>query len=144
MAGYFLSRESCTRPLIQTPTARTPTYSSEISLSNMTKDVVLTASYVGNKGTRNMFRTDVNRPVPGPGDVQSRRPFPGWPAVTAMLNDGQSRYNSVQIKAQQRLAHGLIFLAGYTFAKSMDDGKGEGSVVQDAYNRRGDRGRSDW
>jgi hypothetical protein len=61
-----------------------------------------------------------------------------------MLNDGQSSYNSLQIKAQQRLAHGLIFLAGYTFAKSLDDGKGEGSVVQDAYNRKGDRGRSDW
>src|SRR5260370_36750071 len=26
----------------------------------------------------------------------------------------------------------------------MDDGKGEGSVVQDAYNRKGDRGPSDW
>jgi len=38
----------------------------------------------------------------------------------------------------------LMFLAGYTWSKSMDDGKGEGSVVQDVYNRKGDRGRSDW
>ena len=56
----------------------------------LTKDLVLTASYVGNKGTRNMFRSDVNRAVPGPGDVQLRRPFPGWPGATAMFNDGQS------------------------------------------------------
>jgi hypothetical protein len=48
------------------------------------------------------------------------------------------------VKTQQRLAHGLVFLAGYTWAKSMDDGKGEGSVVQDVYNRKGDRGPSDW
>jgi hypothetical protein len=61
-----------------------------------------------------------------------------------MFNDGQSSYNSLQMKAQQRLAYGFRFLAGYTFAKAMDDGKGEGSVVQDAYNRKGDRGRSDW
>ena len=110
----------------------------------LSKDLVLTASYVGNKGTRNMFRSDVNRAVPGPGDVQARRPFPGWPGVTAMFNDAQSSYNSLQVKAQQRLAHGLVFLAGYTWAKSMDDGKGEGSVVQDVYNHKGDRGPSDW
>lgn len=110
----------------------------------LTKDLALTTSYVGNKGTRNMYRSDVNRAIPGPGDVQVRRPFPGWPAVVAMFHDGQSSYNALQIKAQQRLAHGFLFLAGYTFAKSMDDGKGEGSVVQDAYNRKGDRGRSDW
>jgi hypothetical protein len=61
-----------------------------------------------------------------------------------MLNDAQSSYNALQVKVQQRLAHGFMFLAGYTYAKSMDDGKGEGSVVQDAYNRKGDRGRSDW
>ncbi len=61
-----------------------------------------------------------------------------------MFNDGQSSYNSLQMKAQQRLARGFRFLAGYTFAKAMDDGKGEGSVVQDAYYRKGDRGRSDW
>src|SRR5262249_47118072 len=42
------------------------------------------------------------------------------------------------------LSGGLMFLAAYTFGRSMDDGKGEGSVVQDAYNRKGDRGRSDW
>ncbi len=110
----------------------------------VTKDLVLTASFVGNKGTRNMLRSDINRAVPGPGDVQLRRPFPAWPGVTAMFNDGQSSYNSLQLKAQQRLAHGFRFLAGYTFGKSMDDGKGEGSVVQDAYYRKGDRGRSDW
>jgi hypothetical protein len=110
----------------------------------LTHDLVLTASYVGNKGTRNMFRTDVNRAVPGAGDLQARRPFPLWPGVTAMLNDAQSSYNALQVKAQQRLRQGLMFLAGYTFSKSMDDGKGEGSVVQDAYNRKGDRGRSDW
>jgi hypothetical protein len=91
-----------------------------------------------------MFRTDVNRAVPGPGDIQMRRPFPAWPGITAMLNDSQSSYNSLQVKLQQRLAHGLRFSGGYTFAKSLDDGKGEGSVVQDAYNRKGDRGRSDW
>ena len=110
----------------------------------LTKDLVLTASYVGNKGTRNMYRSDVNRAVPGPGDLQARRPFPRWPSVVAMFYDAQSSYNGLQVKAQQRLSHGFLFLAGYTWAKSMDDGKGEGSVVQDSYNRKGDRGRSDW
>src|SRR5260370_4161849 len=103
----------------------------------LSKELVLTAYYVGNKGTRNVFRSDVNRPVPGPGDVQARRPFPGWPGVTAYLNDSQSSY-SRQLKVQHRLAHGFGFLAGYTWAKSLDDGQGVVSVVQDVYNRKGD------
>jgi hypothetical protein len=112
--------------------------------NQLTKDLALTASYVGNKGTRLMYRSDLNQALPGPGDVQSRRPFPAWPQITSMFHEAQSSYNGLQVKAQQRMAHGFLFLAGYTYAKSMDDGKGEGSVHQSAYNRKADRARSDW
>jgi hypothetical protein len=110
----------------------------------LTKDLAVTASYVGNKGTRLMYRTDINQAIPGAGDVQARRPFPLWPGITAMLHDAQSNYNALQLKAQQRMSHGFLFLAGYTWAKAVDDGKGEGSVIQSAYNRKADKARSDW
>jgi hypothetical protein len=37
-----------------------------------------------------------------------------------------------------------MFLAGYTYGKSLDDGQGESNVTQNAYYRKGDRGRSGW
>ncbi len=38
---------------------------------------VLTVSYAGSKGTNLLRARDLNQPPPGPGDVQSRRPYPG-------------------------------------------------------------------
>ena len=110
----------------------------------LTKDLVLTASYVGNKGTRNMYTTNINQAIPGPGAIPPRRPFPDWPDVSSMLQQGQSSYNALQVKAQQRLSHGFMFLAGYTYGKSLDDGQGESNVTQNAYYRKGDRARSGW
>jgi hypothetical protein len=110
----------------------------------LTKDLVLTASYVGNKGTRNMYTTNINQAIPGPGGIASRRPYPDWPDISSMLDDSQSSYNALQLKMQRRMANGFMFLAGYTYAKALDDGQGESSVIQNAYDRHGDRGRSGW
>ncbi|HEY1950885.1 MAG TPA: TonB-dependent receptor, partial [Bryobacteraceae bacterium] len=110
----------------------------------LTKDLVLTASYVGNKGTRNMYTTNINQAVPGPGGIAARRPYPDWPDISSMLDDSQSSYNALQLKVQRRMANGFMFLAGYTYAKALDDGQGESSVIQNAYDRHGDRGRSGW
>jgi hypothetical protein len=110
----------------------------------LTKDLVLDVSYVGNKGTRNMYTTNINQAIPGPGSIQARRPYPDWPDVSSMLDNSQSSYNALQIKLERRLANGFMFLAGYTYSKGMDDGQGEATVVQNAYYRDGDRGRSGW
>jgi hypothetical protein len=116
-----------------------------ITIENqLTKNMALTASYVSNKGNRLMYRTDLNQPIPGPGDLQARRPFPLWPGIQSMFHDAQSSYNGLQLKLQQRMARGFLFLAGYTWSKSIDDGKGEGGVFQNAYDRKGDKGPSDW
>jgi len=110
----------------------------------LTKDLVLTASYVGNKGTRNMYTTNINQAIPGPGAIAARRPYPDWPDISSMLDNSQSSYNALQVKVQRRLANGFMFLAGYTYGKGLDDGQGESNVTQNAYNRHGDRGRSGW
>jgi hypothetical protein len=91
-----------------------------------------------------MYVTNINQALPGPGAIQARRPYPDWPDVSSMLDNSQSSYNALQIKLQRRLAHGFMFLAGYTYGKGMDDGQGEATVVQNAYNRSWDRGRSGW
>ena len=110
----------------------------------LTKDLVLTASYVGNKGTRNMYTTNINQAIPGPGSIAARRPYPDWPDISSMLDDSQSSYNALQLKVQRRMANGFMFLAGYTYGKALDDGQGESNVIQNAYDRKGDRRRSGW
>lgn len=109
-----------------------------------TPDLVWAISYVGNKGTRNMYTSNVNQAVPGPGAIAPRRPFPAWSDIVSMYMDGRSNYHGLQTKLQQRLRRGVSFLAAYTFSKSIDDAKGEFVSVQDTRNLKAERARSDW
>jgi hypothetical protein len=90
----------------------------------------LEAAYVGNKGTGLTELPYYNIPLPlQPGDtrsLQNRRPFPKWGTVLALKSYVNSSYNALQMKAQKRYAHGLQFLAAYTFAKSIDNGSERG------------------
>ena len=101
-------------------------------------------SYVGNKGTRNMYSSNINQAEPGPGPIAPRRPFPAWPDIPTMYMDGLSNYHSLQAKLQKRLSGGISFLGGYTWSKSIDNAKGEFGAPMIVRNLRLDRGRSDW
>lgn len=53
---------------------------------------------------------------------QMLRPWPQYQGVTDLYGDvGNSNYNSLQIYANQRMAHGLTFNANFTYAKAFDD-----------------------
>jgi len=98
----------------------------ERRISNSTQFQV---AYVANKGTHldggcRLF----NGAGPGVGPTQPRRPLPelgineGWDSSTS------SNYNSLQMKVEQRLSHGLSFLGAYTFSKAIDTGAGMGDT----------------
>ena len=107
-------------------------------------DLLTTITYVGNKGTRNMYTSNINQAYPGPGAVAARRPFPAWPDITTMFMDGLSNYNSLQAKLQKRFSRGVSFLTGYTWSKSIDNAKGEAGAPMIVRNLKADRARSDW
>ncbi len=84
----------------------------------------------------------------GPGDAQSRRPFPQFSNVS-WINPaiGNSTYHAAFVKAEKRFSHGYSLLAHYTFSKFLDDvasgtDYGDPASYMDAYNRRLDKGRS--
>jgi hypothetical protein len=80
------------------------------------------AAYAGSKGTHLQVVTDQNQVVtPGPGDVQSRRPFPDFGSFTSIQNRGNSTYHSFQLKVQKRFSSGLQFLSAYTWSKAIND-----------------------
>jgi len=79
-------------------------------------------AYAGSKGNHLQIVTDQNQVrIPGPGDVQSRRPYPQFGPFTSIQNLGNSIYNSLQIKVEKRASHGLYVLSSFTFGKAIND-----------------------
>ncbi len=95
----------------------------------MGANTVLKAGWVYSRGVNLTFNRDINQ-VPqsllGPGDAQPRRPYPQYQAINAVLSDGMSNYNSLQVTAQRYFSGGLSFVFNYTLSKSLDDGTGSG------------------
>jgi len=105
-------------------------------------NTVLTLNYVGSVSRR----TDVGgynnvAVTPGPGDPQSRAPYP---YITPTFYDnsyGSANYNAFQFSLNKVTSKGLTYLVSYTWSKAMDYGSdgwygAEGTLIQNPYDRR--------
>ena len=147
------------------------------------RDLLLEAGYVGTRGV-NLFRqvainqarlvtpqTPITNDVTGaaittntPANAALRVPYSGVGINNFFQNQStaQSNYHSLQASLTKRFAHGLQFLASYTFAKSIDNGSGQGggagvggvvnpgavgetsAILGNQLNNRANRGLSDF
>ncbi len=82
---------------------------------------VITAAYSASKGTHLPRSLDLNQPPPGPGDVDSRRPYPGFSNIFYTESGGDSEFQSLNLTFNHPFSHGVSVLGVYTFSKSMDD-----------------------
>ena len=80
--------------------------------------------YLGSQSKRLERMFDANEAVPGPGSVQTRRPYPEFTKVQEIGNVAEAKYNSMAVKVTRRLNQGLSLLFGYTLSKSTDNGSG--------------------
>lgn len=72
------------------------------------------------------------------------RPDPAWGNISRFESSGNSSYDGMVISVNQRAASWSNLRVSYTFSKTIDDaGNFFFSSVQDNFNIRGDRGRSD-
>jgi hypothetical protein len=105
-------------------------------------------AYAGSKGTHLQVLTDPNQvPVPGPGDIQPRRPYPQYGPFAAIQNRGNSTYHSLQLKVQKRYTRGLSFLSSFTFSKAINDLPEiccEAPYPQNSYDLRAEKGLADF
>jgi hypothetical protein len=82
----------------------------------------------------------------------ARTPFFGYAQIFQAEDSISSNYNSLQMKLDKRMSHGLTFLGSYTYSHSIDGasvffGSGaNGTTIfpQDNYNLKAERGPSDF
>ena len=101
--------------------------------------ILLSASYVGTKGTALILAPDINQPAPGAGTVAQRRPYPNFAGISTVESVGNSSYHSLQLSAEKRFAKGLSFLASYTLSHVIDQGDFL-AAPQNSLNFTADRG----
>ncbi len=116
----------------------------------LTRNVVVEATYLGSKGTHLPLLFNINIPEPGPGVIQTRRPWRQWGNVNYRDAIGTSNLHALYVRLEHRFAHGLSFLNSYTWSKSLDNdsppstgGAGE-SGIMNFRNIRGERGLSEF
>ncbi len=105
--------------------------------------------YAGSAGRRILAASDINQAAASA--VQPNpRPVPQFADIVFLESRGNSSYNSLQFRFQQRLVSSLASLISYTFGKSLDDGStffsssGDANFPQDSANPGAERGRSNF
>jgi hypothetical protein len=84
----------------------------------------LEIGYLGSRSHRLERMFDANEVTPGPGNIQTRRPYPEFTKVQEIGNVAEARYNSLALKLTRRLDRGFSVLLGYTLSESRDNGSG--------------------
>jgi hypothetical protein len=139
----------------------------------VTNNLTLDVAYVGNHGFDGQLSEDVNQApfgagytpavktaclaapsaitcAPNESAIMAAEPyqsvFPYLNFINLTTNGAYSNYDSLQLTVNERLSHGLRFLAGYTFAHALDllysDNTGGALVPTDNANLRADYGNS--
>jgi hypothetical protein len=128
----------------QDPNAKTP-YSEQWHASIQQEipfSTVLTFAYVGTKGIHLDNLLDINAGSPGTTAVTVGRPYPDFIQINQLQTQQISNYNALQVSAERR-AHGLGFLASYSYSHALDESTASPGSVLNPYNIRADYGDSD-
>ncbi|MFN7920304.1 MAG: carboxypeptidase-like regulatory domain-containing protein [Bryobacteraceae bacterium] len=124
-------------------------YTQQWSMSvaqEVTRSTVVEVQYLGSKSTHIENSLDYNATQPGPGNVQTRIPWPKWNRVFGFNSGGAANYNALLASAEKRMGKGLMFKAAYTFSKTLtkNGARSSGNVgqVQNPFNLRLNNGYS--
>jgi len=104
------------------------------------RSTMLEVQYLGSKSTHLENSLDYNATQPGPGNVQTRIPWPKWNRVFGFNSSGAANYNALLVTAEKRMGKGLMFKGAYTFSKTLskNGARSSGNVgqVQNPFNLR--------
>jgi hypothetical protein len=82
-------------------------------------------AYVGTHGTHLFRFLGIDNAPPGPGDINSRRPYndilPQVQSITLAQSGGGSSYNALQASYKQRIGASSLISLAYTWSKNLND-----------------------
>jgi hypothetical protein len=102
--------------------------------------IVFTGAYVGRRGLHLQREADINQPTPdvvkaNPGvNLDALRPYKGYNSIRQTDNVASSTYHSLQLSANKRFSHGLLFGVAYTLSQSKDDGSAQRDIIPNTYD----------
>jgi outer membrane receptor protein involved in Fe transport len=115
------------------------------------RDYLVTAAYIGMKGTRLPIRRELNPAIYGPGatlaNINTRRIYaPNFQSIISYENTINSTYHAFQATLNKRFSGGFTIQANYTFSKSIDGMSidVDGFNGQNPLDSRLDKGLSDF
>ncbi|MGA2072759.1 MAG: carboxypeptidase regulatory-like domain-containing protein [Terriglobia bacterium] len=118
-------------------------YSWNFTLEHMFfNNTLIDVGYVGNRARHMPINADLNEPAIGtftnPANTginqDALRPYPGIGGAMTTEQEGNSKYDALQVSVQRRLTHDLQFNVAYTYSKAFDMADSIYSVVTDTYN----------
>ena len=107
----------------------------------------LEIGYAGSRGHDLISARDLNQ-APASANPFNFRPNPRFADITLIESRATSRYNAMEIRYQERPAHGTSLLVSYTLGKSTDDASGfftsagDPNFPQNSLDPAAERGRS--
>ncbi len=119
-------------------------YAEEWGLSiqqSLPHNFLLQTGYMGSQGVRLFARTYINVIDP----LTGTRPLNGFSQIDIKRNDGNSKFNALQVSLQRRLLRGWLWETQYMWSHSTNDGSiggGESNAPENVACRRCDRGPS--
>ncbi len=130
------------------------TYQMNLSLQRqLTKDLTVSAAYVGTISGQLPFGRDINYPVLTPtatsagANILSRRPNTAFGAVIEIDSDQSASYHALQVTSQMRMNRKVSFNAFYTFSKTLSSVQLHNNTTQGLAQNYSklflDRGRAD-
>lgn len=115
----------------------------------LTQDMSIEANYFGSSGVKLRRLTTYNQTRPSPAaNTNLTRAFPQFGGMQNMNAPSHSTYHALQVRLQQRFAHGFTLLGSYAYGKSIDNGSGIRTTDGDSltpsndYNLQLERGLS--
>ncbi len=134
-----------------TPVARLLEYNFGIE-RQLGNDFAFQMSYVGSHGYNLVFPSDINAlTVANLGKGQSARPYPQFGSIGGQQIGAISNYNSLQVSARKRFAHGFSFDTNYVWSKFLNEadssgwgGRGGTQTYQNAYDFHANYGPSNF
>ncbi len=134
-ATPFTTQGTFYNPHNLNPTSNQYNLSVERQLNSSTN---MTLSYAGSTTVHTVVLEYYNTALtPGPGNPQTRAPFPYMVPTDYSRNAGNASYNALQFSLDKRYSNGFAYQVAYTWSKAINagsDGFAAGEPCQDPYD----------